>query len=217
MLERIEAVASKISNKLIGTFHSKITKPLYIILQVKYPWTTEIMFVIFLILVSIIIMNMIVGLAISNITKIFQESGILRLRMTVDLLKIMEDLMTSVEIFPCLLKGIEIIPQLRKPSTLKEVRRGSFNTEIEKKIYVCPNHIEKNRNIRMEDEGREIISNAKLPPWIIENVFKIKQNIAKIESKQKSESSQYLKMKNEIDNLRKEVSILSAKMNRNKS
>ena len=162
-------------------------------------------------------MNMIVGLAISNITKIFQESGILRLRMTVDLLKIMEDLMTSVEKqLPCLLKGIEIIPQLRKPSTLKEVRRGSFNTEIEKKIYVCPNHIEKNRNIRMEDEGREIISSAKLPPWIIENVFKIKQNIAKNETKQKSESSQYLKMKNEIDNLRKEVSKLSAKMNRNK-
>ena len=182
------------------------------------------MFIIFLLLVSIIIMNMIVGLAISNITKIFVESGILRLRMTVELLKIIEDLMKSVENqCPCLLKGVAIIPQLRKPSTLKQ--RQSFNAlEIEKKVYVCPNHINQNRNIRIEDEGQEIVLNAILPPWIIENVFKIKQ---KITSSSKSstlfgtsknqESVQYLKMKNEIEGLKKELNVLSGKLKRNKS
>ena len=162
-------------------------------------------------------MNMIVGLAISNITKIFVESGILRLRMTVQLLKIIEDLMKSVEnTCPCLLKGVAIIPQLRKPSTFKQ-GRGSFMTEIEKKVYVCPNHLNKNRNIRIEDEGQEIVLNAVLPPWIIENVFKIKQKITSKSSPPKvQESVQYLKMKNEIEGLKKELNVLSGKLRQNK-
>lgn len=180
------------------------------------------MFIIFLLLVSIIIMNMIVGLAISNITKIFVESGILRLRMTVELLKIIEDLMKSVENqCPCLLKGVAIIPQLRKPSTLKKQSlRQSFNAEIEKKVYVCPNHIKQNRNIRIEDEGQEIVLNAVLPPWIIENVFKIKQKITSkstLVPTKNQESVQYLKMKNEIEGLKKELNVLSGKLKRNKT
>ena len=166
-------------------------------------------------------MNMIVGLAISNITKIFVESGILRLRMTVQLLKIIEDLMKSVEnTCPCLLKGVAIIPQLRKPSTFKQTK-GSFMTEIEKKVYVCPNHLNQNRNIRIEDEGQEIVLDAVLPPWIIENVFKIKQKIASksndLSPPKIQESVQYLKMKNEIEGLKKELNVLSGKLRRNKS
>ena len=67
-----------------------------------------------MILVSIIIMNMIVGLAINNITNIFQASGILRLQMTVGLIKIMEDFMGGLEKFiPCMKNGIKILPKLR--------------------------------------------------------------------------------------------------------
>jgi hypothetical protein len=67
-----------------------------------------------MILVSIIIMNMIVGLAINNITNIFQASGILRLQMTVGLIKIMEDFMGGLEKFiPCMKDGIKILPKLR--------------------------------------------------------------------------------------------------------
>ena len=67
-----------------------------------------------MILVSIIIMNMIVGLAINNITNIFQASGILRLQMTVGLIKIVEDFMGGLEKFiPCMKNGIKILPKLR--------------------------------------------------------------------------------------------------------
>ena len=55
------------------------------------------MFAIFLILVSIIIMNLLVGLAISNITNVFQKSGILRLKITVSLVKMMEDILVALE------------------------------------------------------------------------------------------------------------------------
>ena len=59
-------------------------------------------------------MNMIVGLAINNITNIFQASGILRLQMTVGLIKIMEDFMGGLEKFvPCMKDGIKILPKLR--------------------------------------------------------------------------------------------------------
>ena len=57
---------------------------------------------------------MIVGLAINNITNIFQASGILRLQMTVGLIKIMEDFMGGLEKFiPCMKNGIKILPKLR--------------------------------------------------------------------------------------------------------
>ena len=49
-----------------------------LISRVLYQGTTQIMVVVFVILVAIIIMNMIVGLAINNITKIFQTSGIIQ-------------------------------------------------------------------------------------------------------------------------------------------
>ena len=55
------------------------------------------MFAIFLILVSIIIMNLLVGLAISNITNVLQKSGILRLKITVSLVKMMEDILVALE------------------------------------------------------------------------------------------------------------------------
>ncbi len=55
------------------------------------------MFAVFLILVSIIIMNLLVGLAISNISNVFQKSGILRLKITVSLVKMMEDLIVAME------------------------------------------------------------------------------------------------------------------------
>ena len=80
----------------------------------NYEGTTQVIVVIFLILVAIIIMNMIVGLAINNITNIFQASGILRLQMTVGLMKIIEDFIDGVDKFiPCLKNGIKILPKLR--------------------------------------------------------------------------------------------------------
>ena len=45
---------------------------------------TELLFILFLLLVGIIIMNLLVGLSISNISTIFQSSGITRLRQTVE-------------------------------------------------------------------------------------------------------------------------------------
>ena len=76
----------------------------------NYEGTTQVIVVIFLILVAIIIMNMIVGLAINNITNIFQASGILRLQMTVGLMKIIEDFIDGIDKFiPCLKNGIKIL------------------------------------------------------------------------------------------------------------
>ena len=46
--------------------------------KIRYHWTTEIFFALFLLLVSIIIMNLLVGLAISNITTLFQTAGVYR-------------------------------------------------------------------------------------------------------------------------------------------
>jgi flagellar biosynthesis protein FlhB len=90
-----------------------------LISDVSYQGTTQIIVVIFVILVSIIIMNMIVGLGINNITNIFQTSGILRLQMTFKLIKIIEDFMNALEkCMPCLIHGVKILPKIRKPSMI---------------------------------------------------------------------------------------------------
>ena len=48
--------------------------------QIEYDWTTQILFTAFLLMVSIIIMNLLVGLAISNITGQLQSAGVYRLK-----------------------------------------------------------------------------------------------------------------------------------------
>jgi len=48
--------------------------------HVEYNWTTQILFTAFLLMVSIIIMNLLVGLAISNITGQLQSAGVYRLK-----------------------------------------------------------------------------------------------------------------------------------------
>ena len=45
--------------------------------------------------------------------------------------------------------------------------KSEKNVEIEKKIYICPNNAIQNRNVRMDDNGTEIILNHVLNPWII--------------------------------------------------
>ena len=50
---------------------------------IVYHGVTEILFVLFLLFVGIIIMNLLIGLSISNIRTIFEGSGVTRLRLTV--------------------------------------------------------------------------------------------------------------------------------------
>lgn len=61
--------------------------------------TTEVAYVLFLLLVSVIIMNLLIGLAISNITAQFQNAGVYRLKMTVELTQVLEDVVTAVRRF----------------------------------------------------------------------------------------------------------------------
>ena len=53
--------------------------------QIEYKWTTQILFTAFLLMVSIIIMNLLVGLAISNITGQLQSAGVYRLKVVLPL------------------------------------------------------------------------------------------------------------------------------------
>ena len=54
----------------------------------------------------------------------------------------------------------------RKPSM-----KSKKNLDVEKKIYICPNSATQNRNVRIDDNGTEIILNHVLNPWIIGQFF----------------------------------------------
>ena len=54
----------------------------------------------------------------------------------------------------------------RKPSM-----KSKKNLDEEKKIYICPNSATQNRNVRIDDNGTEIILNHVLNPWIIGQFF----------------------------------------------
>ena len=92
--------------------------------------------------------------------------------------------------------------------------------EVNKQIYICPNNPNKNRNVRIDDQGTEIILNHKLNPWIIANIFKIKgPKSGALDSKSKQESFnsvQLMKIKNDMTNLRREMNLMSSKFKRKK-
>ena len=92
---------------------------------------------------------------------------------------------------------------------------------VEKKIYICPNNSTQNRNVRIDDNGTEIILDHVLNPWIIANIFKIKKPSPDAMSVSGTTSStidqgQYLKLKTDLNNLRKEMSLMSSKLRRRK-
>lgn len=138
------------------------------------------------------------------IFKFFQILGILRLQMTVGLVKIIEDFMTYL---PCFKKGIKIFPKIRKPSTAVNKTNQIGN----KKIYICPNKTEAKRNVRIDDHGVEIILNSVLSPWIIENIFKIK-TLANNSEEFTIKKEQFLKLVKDMNSIKKELSIMSTKL-----
>ena len=80
---------------------------------------------------------------------------------------------------------------------------------VEKKIYICPNNSTQNRNVRIDDNGQEIILNDVLSPWIIVNVFKIKQTTKSSKNAQADEERKtLLQIRNDINQLHREISVL---------
>ena len=62
----------------------------------SYHITTQLLFVLFLLLVAIIVMNLLVGLAINNITEQFVSAGVNRLRLTVVLVQMLDQAFASI-------------------------------------------------------------------------------------------------------------------------
>lgn len=138
--------------------------------KIRYPVTTQIMFVLFLLLVSIIIMNLLVGLAISNITGQFQSAGVYRLKMTVLLIQMIEDVLSLVsKILPCCFKDSRVFNHLQmKQKTDVEAPSKLRDTCV----YIYPNQ-SKSTIYVLDGKGRKRSAGFDLPPWILANTFKI--------------------------------------------
>ncbi|TRY61220.1 hypothetical protein TCAL_02177 [Tigriopus californicus] len=138
--------------------------------KIRYPITTQIMFVLFLLLVSIIIMNLLVGLAISNITAQFQSAGVYRLKMTVLLIQMIEDVLSLVsKILPCCFKDSGLFNHLQaKQRTDVEAPSKLRDTCV----YIYPNQ-SKSTIYVLDGKGRKRPVGFDLPPWILANTFKI--------------------------------------------
>lgn len=141
---------------------------LFVNSQIRYHWTTQIMFVAFLLLVSIIIMNLLVGLAISNITGQFMLAGVYRLKMTVMLIRLIEDVMSVARrIFPCCFRNSGLMNHLKS-------RDSNISSSVV--VFVYPNHTaDKNAVFVREGKGGEKLRRTGfvLPPWIMANTFKL--------------------------------------------
>ena len=60
--------------------------------------------------------------------------------------------------------------------------KSKKNLDVEKKIYICPNSATQNRNVRIDDNGTEIILNHVLNPWIIGQFFQSVTKYRKVAS-----------------------------------
>lgn len=90
----------------------------------------------------------------------------------------------------------------------------SFGIDVQKRIYLRPNSSEKGQNIRIEEMGKEKVLPHKMSPWIIENIFKIQRAIIAQKTmqskKQPQNVGQMLQLKQDINGLKKDLSVLAA-------
>ena len=92
---------------------------------------------------------------------------------------------------------------------------GSFDVNVSKKIYLFPN---KDNQIRTMEENDEKIleSGYRISPWIITNIMKIKEKEFKNATSKtvSKEESQYFKLNQDINSLKKDFSIMSVNINK---
>ena len=95
-----------------------------------------------------------------------------------------------------------------------DLQDDSFSFDAQKRIVLKPNNAEKRYNIRVEELGKERILPHKMSPWIIENIFKIQRGFLSqklLQSKKQSHNhSQMLQLKQDLNGLKKDISLLAA-------
>lgn len=92
---------------------------------------------------------------------------------------------------------------------------GSFDINVSKKIYLFPN---KDNQIRtMEENDVKILeSGYRISPWIITNIMKIKEKEFKNATSKtvSKEETQYFKLNQDINGLKKDFAIMSVNINK---
>ena len=92
---------------------------------------------------------------------------------------------------------------------------GSFDINVSKKIYLFPN---KDNQIRTMEENDEKIleSGYRISPWIITNIMKIKEKEFKNATSKtvSKEETQYFKLNQDINSLKKDFAIMSVNINK---
>ena len=92
---------------------------------------------------------------------------------------------------------------------------GSFDINVSKKIYLFPN---KDNQIRIMEENDENIleSGYRISPWIITNIMKIKEKEFKNATSKtvSKEETQYFKLNQDINSLKKDFAIMSVNINK---
>ncbi len=140
--------------------------------EVFHQGTTQVMFVIFLLLVPIIMMNLLIGLAISNITTQFQAAGVDRLRMTVLLVRTLNNLFTVLRrICPCCLRDINMFSYLRRKQGLDDDdgsddgSQGGVKDAVPLKVYIYPNKHGDKVFVKSATTGELVETVFSIPPW----------------------------------------------------
>ena len=149
-----------------------------------FPIFIQIVFLLALFFASIIIGNLILGIAVNNVRELFKQAGFFKLQRTVEQIKISDDfvngrLMTFVK---------KISPNIWKTSLLSKIKSVEKNGFCDKEVFfVCvePNEVriqDENKENFIESESFEVFSsdgqkkkarlNLQLPGWIIRATFK---------------------------------------------
>ena len=134
--------------------------------------TTQFMFFVFLLLVPIIMMNLLIGLAISNITTQFQAAGVDRLRMTVLLIRSLNNLFNRIKtLCPCCLRDINMFTYLRNKQGLEDVEEEMLDPPP-LRVFVYPNRTGGDVFVKSKEGGEMVRTTFSLPDWVVANSFK---------------------------------------------
>ena len=188
---------------------------------------TEVLFVLFLLFVGIIIMNLLIGLSVSNIRKIFEGSGVTRLRLTVKHVSTLKQnrpknynielIIFQLHLLEQVFDKLSFLPSLKKRASLLEhLTRLQGKREKPSAIilYLFPNR--KERAVWIRDSGGILQKTSfSLPPWIMANLLQLlgtregrKKEEARREGMER-EGREMAAIKREVKAARREIQALA--------
>ncbi|XP_023328277.1 transient receptor potential channel pyrexia [Eurytemora carolleeae] len=164
--------------------------------ELHYPGVSHLLFFLFLLFVSVVIMNLLIGLAISNLTEIFQRAGVERLKVTV------LNLTSIYKVYTIIRRKKGLFRYLKK-------LQGSKDPESEPTELILYTGTQAEQFFVRDQASGTVRTGFRVQPWIRENAKKALERKNEIKKQRDmlevKKDGTALKLEENVKSLKKEL------------